>query len=164
MQRHSSSAARRLLYNLFRKLQADFNGDIFDDDLTTESRLINDSHIEILSRFLNGETATGQMSLASGAYDFSIIPIETISAIYEQFLGAEDEEDQQESGVRTRLASWQNWRWNWPGTLRNSRSGQAFPRPGVRIRNFFGGHLQPLWRKSGIAKSVRPPTLNGPKR
>ncbi|MGH9843667.1 MAG: HsdM family class I SAM-dependent methyltransferase, partial [Blastocatellia bacterium] len=100
LQTHSPSVARKLLYNLFHKLQADFNGDIFDDDLVTESRLINDRHIEILGRFLNGDNlATGQMSLGFWAYDFSIIPIETISSIYEQFLGAEDEEDKQESGA-----------------------------------------------------------------
>jgi len=100
LQKHSPSAARRLLYNLFRKLQADFNGDIFDDDLTTEGRLINDRHIEVLGRFLNGDNLTsGQMSLGFWAYDFSVIPIETISAIYEQFLGAENEEGRQESGA-----------------------------------------------------------------
>lgn len=42
-----------------------------------------------MTRFLAGERlADGQLALGFWAYDFSILPIETISAIYEQFLRA----------------------------------------------------------------------------
>ena len=100
LDKNAPAMARRKLYKLFSKLQQDFNGDIFDDDLAAESQLINDKQITVLTRLLKGEKlATGQLSLGFWAYDFSIVPIETISAIYEQFLGAEDEQDKQESGA-----------------------------------------------------------------
>lgn len=100
LDKNAPATARQKLYKLFSELQQDFNGDIFDDDLAAESQLINDEQITVLTRLLKGEKlTTGQLSLGFWAYDFSIVPIETISAIYEQFLGAEDEQDQQESGA-----------------------------------------------------------------
>lgn len=76
---------RRRLYSLFSCLQQDFNGDLFSADLEAEENLVEDSHLEVLGRFLCGEDlATGQLSFLD--YDFSVIPIETISAIYERFL------------------------------------------------------------------------------
>lgn len=81
--------ARRLLYTLFEQLQPDFNGDLFDADLVAEREIITDAHVAILTRFLAGERFTdGQLALNFWAYDFSLIPIETISAIYEDFLRA----------------------------------------------------------------------------
>jgi len=76
---------RRRLYSLFSLLQRDFNGDLFDADLAEEERRIGDAHLEVLGRLLRGEDlATGQLSFLD--YDFGVIPIETISAIYEHFL------------------------------------------------------------------------------
>ncbi|MEX1039568.1 MAG: N-6 DNA methylase [Pirellulaceae bacterium] len=78
------------LYRLFDLLQETFNGSLFDHDLENEKNEITDEHVQILTRFLKGdELQTGQMTLGFWAYDFNFIPIETISAIYEEFLGIE---------------------------------------------------------------------------
>lgn len=83
--------AKSALYKLFKRLGRDFNGDLFSDDLDAEVEFIDDPHIETLSQFFHGtEVRTGQQ--AFWPYDFSIIPIETISAIYERFLKEADEQ------------------------------------------------------------------------
>lgn len=71
-------------------LKDHFNGDLF---------LLGDTHLQnipkeafdILSRLIRGtEIATGQMSLFD-IYDFSIIPVEFISNVYEHFIGEENQ-------------------------------------------------------------------------
>jgi hypothetical protein len=42
------------LYKLFRKLGEDFNGDLFSDNLETESRQITNKHIQTLNDFFHG--------------------------------------------------------------------------------------------------------------
>ena len=82
--------AKAALYRLFEQLGKDFNGDLFADDLAAESRLIVNKHLQTLAAFFHGTSAkTGQRSF--WPYDFGVIPIETISAIYERFLKADDE-------------------------------------------------------------------------
>lgn len=79
------SKAKKHLYDLFRQLGRDFNGDLFSEDLTEESAAIPTSYLKTLSEFFAGDdVATGQA--AFWPYDFGVIPIETISAIYERFL------------------------------------------------------------------------------
>ncbi len=96
--REDREEARTLLYRLFEQLGSHFNGDLFSDDLTAERSHINDAHIEILDRFLRGaDVITGQGSF--WPYDFSVIPIETISAIYEHFLKAKDPKEKKETGA-----------------------------------------------------------------
>lgn len=81
--------AKASLYRLFAKLAEDFNGDLFADDLTAESNLIVNKHITTISAFFHGTSVkTGQRSF--WPYDFGVIPIETISAIYERFLKEDD--------------------------------------------------------------------------
>jgi hypothetical protein len=90
--------ARAHLYALFKKLGTDFNGDLFSDNLDQESKSIAAKHLEILDQFLSGTNmTTGQR--AFWPYDFSMIPIETISAIYEHFLQAEDPEGKRRAGA-----------------------------------------------------------------
>ncbi len=90
--------AKSQLYTLFKRLGDDFNGDLFSDDLDAESRQITRKHLEILKRFLHGtDVVTGQG--AFWPYDFEMIPIETISAIYEHFLKAEDPEGKRRAGA-----------------------------------------------------------------
>lgn len=80
------------LFKVFRQLSLDFNGDLFSDDLEAEARLVSNDHVAILDAFFQGtQVRTGQLSF--WPYDFQYIPIETISAIYEHFLKAEDQED-----------------------------------------------------------------------
>ncbi len=84
--------AKAALYRLFEKLKEDFNGDLFSNDLVAEKELIQDKHIATLNAFFQGtDVVTGQR--AFWPYNFEFIPIETISAIYERFLKASDEQN-----------------------------------------------------------------------
>jgi hypothetical protein len=77
--------AKRRLYDLFRKLGKDFNGDLFSDNLDAEERQVSASYIDPLDDFFRATDVTsGQTSF--WPYDFAAIPIEAISAIYERFL------------------------------------------------------------------------------
>ncbi len=90
--------AKTHLYTLFEQLGIDFNGDLFIDDLVTEANYINDHHLTIISRFLRGmNIETGQSRF--WPYEFDAIPIETISAIYERFLKAENPDRKRQSGA-----------------------------------------------------------------
>jgi hypothetical protein len=92
------STAKAELYGLFKQLGADFNGDLFSADLEAEARQIKVDHLEILDRFFSAtEIHTGQ--LAFWPYDFGVIPIETISAIYEHFLKAAGNEEKKQAGA-----------------------------------------------------------------
>lgn len=83
--------AKTALYRLFKRLGRDFNGDLFSDDLSAEAEFVDEPHIKTLRDFFHGTTVrSGQQ--AFWPYDFSIIPIETISAIYERFLKESDEQ------------------------------------------------------------------------
>ena len=89
-----------LLYGLFHYLKSIFNGSMFAFDLETEKQVLTDDHIRLLQSFLNGEhLGSKQLSLGFWAYDFRIIPIETISSIYQHFLEAEDGEDRRTTGA-----------------------------------------------------------------
>ena len=92
LQMHPTRVAKASLYKLFEELGRDFNGDLFSDDLISESNKITNKHIEILRDFFHGtDLKSGQQ--AFWPYDFSHIPIETISAIYEHFLGEDEQND-----------------------------------------------------------------------
>lgn len=92
------SDAKADLYSLFAKLGEDFNGDLFNADLESESRQVKVDHLEILDRFFHDtDVQSGQRSF--WPYDFRFIPIETISAIYEHFLKAAGEEQKREAGA-----------------------------------------------------------------
>lgn len=95
--------AQASLYALFRRLKADFNGDVFGADLDTEEACVTAAHMDVLRRFLRGDgLAGGQVSLGFWVYDFRVIPIETISAVYEQALEAEGELEAGEDGAEYR--------------------------------------------------------------
>lgn len=77
--------AKQHLYDLFRRLGKDFNGDLFSDNLDGEERQVSASYIDPLEDFFRAtDVASGQTSF--WPYDFGAIPIEAISAIYERFL------------------------------------------------------------------------------
>jgi len=99
-QKYAAERARDLLYELFARLRTDFNGSMFDDDLDSEKRDVSDEDIDTLRRFLEGEQLESrQRTLGFWAYDFSVIPVETISAIYEKFLEEEDAVDREAKGA-----------------------------------------------------------------
>jgi len=97
----SDEAVHSALYGtLFPKLKQDFNGSMFDDNLDRESELVQPAHLEAVRRFLNGdEVRKHQGSLDFWAYDFKFIPVETISAIYEDFLEKEGGPEKRKSGA-----------------------------------------------------------------
>jgi Eco57I restriction-modification methylase len=100
---HEDTDPRPDLYGkLFRKLKDEFNGSMFDDDLARERELIQPRHLRAIRQFLNGDavrTDKGQRSLGFWAYDFKFIPVETISAIYEDFLEKEGGSEKRKSGA-----------------------------------------------------------------
>lgn len=82
--------AASYLYDVFRQLKRKFNGSMFDQNLGEEEAIIA-SHIGRIVDFLKGgDVGSGQRSLGFWAYDFRMIPVETISGVYENFLTKED--------------------------------------------------------------------------
>ena len=80
------------LYRLFKVLKGKFNGSMFAQDLEAEKSAVTSSHMKVIKEFLNGdEIHKKQKTLGFWAYDFELIPIETISGIYENFLGREEQ-------------------------------------------------------------------------
>jgi len=79
---------RDLLCEIFEYVKDKFNGSLFPNDVAKEKDLYTDDVIKEIDNFLHGHNSgTGQMVLGFWAYDFRVIPIETISAIWESFLG-----------------------------------------------------------------------------
>lgn len=76
----------RILESLFLALQRDFNGSLFVDE---PCMALTDTEVDYLWRFTTGEDLqSGQKSLFK-LYDFSFVPVELISSIYQEFIGAE---------------------------------------------------------------------------
>ena len=88
LKRSRAGETKRLLYReFFPRLKREFNGTMFDAALADEERHIEEVHFGILRDFFSGDDMqSGQMTLGFWAYDFRFIPVETISAIYEEFM------------------------------------------------------------------------------
>jgi hypothetical protein len=69
------------------RMDAWLNGSVFP--LADDGR-INEAAIRYTASILAGDKTSGQTALPFKVYDFSHIPIETLSVIYQQFLHAED--------------------------------------------------------------------------
>lgn len=95
--------AKGLLYGrdgFFQKLRREFNGTMFDATLDEEERDIGEAHLNILTEFLGrSDMASGQTTFDFIDYDFSVIPVETISAIYEEFMKDEDLKQKHDRGA-----------------------------------------------------------------
>jgi hypothetical protein len=79
--------SKEVTYNLFDYLHQRFNGDIFPID-ERERQVVSEEHLVPIQRFLQREELeTGQLSF--WPYDFSYVPIELISGIYDTFLSDE---------------------------------------------------------------------------
>lgn len=76
--------SKPFVYALFRQLARDFNGDMFPID-EREEKSVKESHLLSLRKFLLGDIDPLQGGLFFWAYDFSVIPTELISSIYEEF-------------------------------------------------------------------------------
>ena len=93
--------AKQLLYGkFFQKLKHEFNGTMFDAALAAEERDIKKAHLDILANFLKADDMkSGGLTLKFWAYDFRYIPVETISAIYEEFLKETDLDKKRRDGA-----------------------------------------------------------------
>lgn len=80
--RHAELASFRELVNAIDRR---FNGHVFPLPLEGAAAPTDDD-IAFVSSVLLGDSASGQLSLDFQIYDFSYIPIELLSSIYEQFL------------------------------------------------------------------------------
>ncbi len=71
-------------------LRQDFNGDFLGDDRHDPWAALNDTGFALLDSFLRRtEMSTGQQSFWN--YDFSFIPVELLSGLYETFLSTEEQ-------------------------------------------------------------------------
>lgn len=79
-------------YNFFKYLEQEFNGNLFPVENEELMQVTLDT-LQNIQWFLKGiKLNTGQYSLFD-IYDFSIIPIELVSNIYELFIGKSQQED-----------------------------------------------------------------------
>lgn len=92
---------KRLLYQeFFPRLKDEFNGTMFDTALEDEEGHIGKAHLNILADFLSGQDMeSGQMTLDFFAYNFRFIPVEIISAIYEEFMKDADLKQKRKEGA-----------------------------------------------------------------
>ena len=80
------------LQRLVSRIDDWLNGSVFPIPLTGKHAPTEEQVRLVASVFLGDEAESGQLHLDFRAYDFSYIPIETLSVIYEQFLAAEDKQ------------------------------------------------------------------------
>lgn len=94
-------ASRASLRRLVTALETRFNGKIFPLDLDGSGAPDDTIIAYVASVFRGDDPVSGQLALDFQAYDFSYIPIETLSSIYEQFLRREGKGNR-EGAVYTR--------------------------------------------------------------
>jgi len=82
----SRNATLAGLLHLTKVLEDCFNGAIFPLPSNVETTLGDEIVSIVASTFKGDEPISGQLHLDFEAYDFSYIPVETLSSIYEQFL------------------------------------------------------------------------------
>lgn len=85
-------------YALFRKLSVDFNGDMFPD-IDVEESHVQAQHLQLLQDLLYGDIGT-QKKLFFFSYKFDIIPLDLISAIYEEFYHASSDKEDKKGKAR----------------------------------------------------------------
>lgn len=95
---NSISKIRQCLSILFTSLKENFNGSMFEEDFESELSMLTKRDLIPLLQFLQGQKI-GSSQLGFWAYDFSVIPVETISAIYEALLGIENPDDKRSRGA-----------------------------------------------------------------
>ena len=82
----SRNATLAGLLHLTEVLESRFNGAIFPLPSNIEATLSDEIVSLVASTFKGDDPISGQLHLDFKAYDFSYIPVETLSSIYEQFL------------------------------------------------------------------------------
>ncbi len=100
------TVVRGALTRFFGRLGRYFRGNLFDDNFAHALSSLRDEDLATLRKLIRGDDlGTGQMVLPFDVYDFSVIPIETISAVYEDFIRAEDSKAQRKRAPTTPLRS-----------------------------------------------------------
>jgi len=82
---------------LLDKLDDWLNGAVFPMDWS-RAAAPRQKHLRKVAGVFCGDNLNGQLYLPFDAYDFSIIPVETLSAIYEQFLHAHEPKQERSRG------------------------------------------------------------------
>jgi len=95
----SASATLAAFRRLSREVEATFNGRIFPIPWGGRKPPTAKAVTEVARVFAGEDPSSGQMALPFTAYDFSYIPIELLSSIYEQFLHAEGPEASESDGA-----------------------------------------------------------------
>lgn len=85
-------------YALFRALSIDFNGDMFPN-IEEEEHHIDCNHLKLIQELLYGDVGA-QKKLFFFSYKFDIIPLDLISAIYEEFYHASPNKNEKRSKAR----------------------------------------------------------------
>lgn len=85
-------------YALYRSLSTDFNGDMFPN-IDEEEQHVQDKHLQLIQDLLYGDV-DAQKKLFFFSYKFDIIPLDLISAIYEEFYHASSSEDEKKNKAR----------------------------------------------------------------
>lgn len=92
-------------YKLFKQLRNDFNGNLFplefiiNNSTVNEEDSVTEEHLSVIISLLNGDKLISnkkseiQLSFFD-IYDFSIIPIEFVSNVYEKFIGRSNQAEQ----------------------------------------------------------------------
>ncbi|EOG6917277.1 class I SAM-dependent DNA methyltransferase, partial [Flavobacterium psychrophilum] len=89
------------VYSLFEKLAEDFNGSLFNIE-ENEINLVTREHLDLIRQcFTSGYTKSNQIKLFSywRLFNFSIIRIELLSEIYENFLSELDKKAKKNTGT-----------------------------------------------------------------
>lgn len=89
---------REFTYALFKFLARDFNGDMFPD-VEMEEQHVKPVHLEIIQDLLYGNVGIDR-KLFFFSYKFDIIPLDLISAIYEEFYHSSSNDDENISKAR----------------------------------------------------------------
>lgn len=90
--------SKEFTYALFKSLSKDFNGDMFPD-VDLEIQHVNSEHLKIIQDLLYGDVGI-QKKLFFFSYKFDIIPLDLISAIYEDFYHSSSNEADNKSKAR----------------------------------------------------------------
>ncbi len=87
-------------YNLFKQLSDDFNGSLFNLE-ENEKKIVTKEHLLLIKKcFYDGNIDKNQPQLFSWKlFDFSIIRIELLSEIYENFLSELDKKEKKSTGT-----------------------------------------------------------------
>ena len=85
--------SKELTNDLFDQLASDFNGDLFVAN-PDERDSVTADHLALLRELLQGTASADQEPLFLWAYDFSVIPTNLISNMYEMFYRREEKSDE----------------------------------------------------------------------